>query len=95
MQNQHQLEFGLTVSQGWRGGDLPLEEDNDPLSKNSLMNLIGCTPYHPSPNSIKFSFTHFIYLPSNSLNSIVYLFVCFLSTSLPQKIQLVAFDALR
>ncbi|MFZ0897212.1 MAG: hypothetical protein WAZ77_22140 [Candidatus Nitrosopolaris sp.] len=33
MRKQHELEFGLTIPQGWRGGDLPLEEENDPVKQ--------------------------------------------------------------
>jgi len=33
-EKNNNLQFGLTISQGWRGGDLPLEEDEtkwDPI----------------------------------------------------------------
>ena len=38
MQRHHELEFGLTISQGWRGGDLPLEEENDPVKQYEFSN---------------------------------------------------------
>ncbi|MGB6592943.1 MAG: hypothetical protein WBE68_15705 [Candidatus Nitrosopolaris sp.] len=28
---KNEFEFGLTIPQGWRGGDLPLEEENNPV----------------------------------------------------------------
>ena len=27
------IKFGLAIPQGWRGGDLPLEEENIPFAK--------------------------------------------------------------
>jgi hypothetical protein len=42
MQKQHELEFGLTVPQGWRGGDLPLEE-NDPVKQYEFSKSISVT----------------------------------------------------
>jgi hypothetical protein len=33
MQKQRGLEFGLNIPQGWRGGNLPLEEENDPVKQ--------------------------------------------------------------
>jgi len=27
------LQFGLTIPQGWKGGDLPLEEENNPVKQ--------------------------------------------------------------
>jgi len=43
MQKQHELEFGLTVPQGWRGGDLPLEEENDPVKQYEFPKSISVT----------------------------------------------------
>ena len=43
MQKQHELEFGLTVPQGWRGGDLPLEEENDPVKQYEFSKSISVT----------------------------------------------------
>jgi F420-dependent oxidoreductase-like protein len=33
MKKENELEFGLTIPQGWRGGDLPLEEENNPVKQ--------------------------------------------------------------
>ncbi|MRN69200.1 MAG: TIGR03560 family F420-dependent LLM class oxidoreductase [Nitrosopumilales archaeon] len=41
MQKQHELEFGLTIPQGWRGGDLPLEEENDPAKQYEFSKSIS------------------------------------------------------
>jgi len=32
-EKQNNLQFGLTIPQGWRGGDLPLEEENNPAKQ--------------------------------------------------------------
>jgi hypothetical protein len=29
----NKLEFGMTIPQGWRGGDLPLEEENNAVKQ--------------------------------------------------------------
>jgi hypothetical protein len=31
-EKNNNLQFGLTIPQGWRGGDLPIEEENNPVS---------------------------------------------------------------
>jgi hypothetical protein len=36
-------EFGLTIPQGWRGGDLLLEEENDPAKQYEISKLISIT----------------------------------------------------
>ena len=41
MRKQHELEFGLTIPQGWRGGDLPLEEENDPVKQYEFSKSIS------------------------------------------------------
>ena len=38
---QKELEFGLTIPQGWRGGDLPLEEENNPVKQYEFSKLIS------------------------------------------------------
>ena len=32
-EKNNNLQFGLTIPQGWRGGDLPLEEENNPVKQ--------------------------------------------------------------
>jgi Transposase DDE domain len=38
-----EFEFGLTIPQGWRGGDLPLEEENNPVKQYEFSKLISVT----------------------------------------------------
>ena len=37
----NKLEFGLTIPQGWRGGDLPLEEENNPVKQYEFSKSIS------------------------------------------------------
>jgi hypothetical protein len=39
--NENKLQFGLTIPQGWRGGDLPLEEENNPVKQYSFSKSIA------------------------------------------------------
>ena len=32
-EKNNNIQFGLTIPQGWRGGDLPLEEENNPVKQ--------------------------------------------------------------
>ena len=59
MQKQHELEFGLTVPQGWRGGDLPLEEENDPVKQYEFSKSISVTADSIGFDSI-YAYDHFI-----------------------------------
>ena len=42
-ENDSKLLFGLTIPQGWRGGDLPLEEENDPIKQYEFSKSIAIT----------------------------------------------------
>ena len=74
MQKQHELEFGLTVPQGWRGGDLPLEEENDPVKQYEFSKSISVTADSIGFDSI-YAYDHFItfYIDDRNKN----IFECF------------------
>ena len=74
MQNQHELEFGLTVPQGWRGGDLPLEEENDPVKQYEFSKSISVTADNIGFDSI-YAYDHFIPFYSDDRNKNI--FECF------------------
>jgi hypothetical protein len=38
-----EFEFGLTIPQEWRGGDLPLEEENNPVKQYEFSKSISFT----------------------------------------------------
>ena len=42
-ENDSKLLFGLTIPQGWRRGDLPLEEENDPIKQYEFSKSIAIT----------------------------------------------------
>jgi len=74
MQKQHELEFGLTVPQGWRGGDLPLEEENDPVKQYEFSKSISVTADRIGFDSI-YAYDHFIPFYSDDRNKNI--FECF------------------
>ena len=74
MQKQHELEFGLTVPQGWRGGDLPLEEENDPVKQYEFSKSISVTADSIGFDSI-YAYDHFIPFYSDDRNKNI--FECF------------------
>ena len=59
MRKQHELEFGLTIPQGWRGGDLPLEEENDPVKQYEFSKSMAVTADSIGFDSI-YAYDHFI-----------------------------------
>ena len=74
MQKQHELEFGLTMPQGWRGGDLPLEEENDPVKQYEFSKSISVTADNIGFDSI-YAYDHFIPFYSDDRNKNI--FECF------------------
>ena len=46
------IKFGLAIPQGWRGGDFPLEEENDPVSQYEFSKSIATTADNLNFNSI-------------------------------------------
>jgi F420-dependent oxidoreductase-like protein len=57
--NKKDFEFGLTIPQGWRGGDLPLEEENDPIKQYEFSKKIALAAEETRFNSI-YAYDHFI-----------------------------------
>ena len=74
MQKQHELEFGLTIPQGWRGGDLLLEEENDPVKQYEFSKSISVTADSIGFDSI-YAYDHFIPFYSDDRNKNI--FECF------------------
>lgn len=40
---ENKVQFGLTIPQGWRGGDLPLQQENDPVKQYEFSKFISIT----------------------------------------------------
>jgi F420-dependent oxidoreductase-like protein len=57
--NNNQLQFGLAIPQGWRGGDLPLEEENNPIKQYEFSKCIATMADNLSFESI-YAYDHFI-----------------------------------
>ena len=53
------IKFGLAIPQGWRGGDFPLEEENDPVSQYEFSKSIATTADNLNFNSI-YAYDHLI-----------------------------------
>lgn len=58
-ENNNKLLFGLTIPQGWRGGDLPLEEENDPIKQYEFSKSIAITADNLGFNML-YTYDHFI-----------------------------------
>lgn len=53
------LQFGLTIPQGWRGGDLPLEQENNPVKQFEFSKEIAITADNLDFDSI-YAYDHLI-----------------------------------
>jgi alkanesulfonate monooxygenase SsuD/methylene tetrahydromethanopterin reductase-like flavin-dependent oxidoreductase (luciferase family) len=53
------LQFGLSIPQGWRGGDLPLEEENNPVKQYEFSKTIATLADNLDFNSI-YAYDHLI-----------------------------------
>jgi F420-dependent oxidoreductase-like protein len=57
--NNNNIKFGLTIPQGWRGGDLPLEEENNPIKQYEFSKSISTTADNSNFDSI-YGYDHLI-----------------------------------
>ena len=53
------IKFGLAIPQGWRGGDFPLEEENDPVNQYEFSKSIATTADNLNFTSI-YAYDHLI-----------------------------------
>jgi F420-dependent oxidoreductase-like protein len=53
------IQFGLTIPQGWRGGDLPLEQENNPAKQFAFSKEIAITADNLGFDSI-YAYDHLI-----------------------------------
>ena len=73
-----EFEFGLTIPQGWRGGDLPLEEENNPVKQYEFSKSISVTADSIGFDSI-YAYDHLIPFYSDDTNKNI--FECFILLS--------------
>src|ERR687895_907538 len=55
----YKLQFGLTIPQGWRSGDLPLEKENNPAKQYEFSKSIAITANNLGFDSL-YAYDHFI-----------------------------------
>ena len=53
------IKFGLAIPQGWRGGDLPLEEENNPICQYEFSKSIATAADNLNFDSI-YAYDHLI-----------------------------------
>jgi F420-dependent oxidoreductase-like protein len=53
------VQFGLAIPQGWRGGDLPLEEENNPINQYAFSKSIATTADNLNFDSV-YAYDHLI-----------------------------------
>jgi hypothetical protein len=75
---KNDLEFGLTIPQGWRGGDLPLEEENNPVKQYEFSKSISVTADSIGFDSI-YAYDHLIPFYSDDRNKNIFVLSCILS----------------
>jgi F420-dependent oxidoreductase-like protein len=58
-EKNNEIQFGLTIPQGWRGGDLPLEEENNPVKQFAFSKEVAITADNLGFDSI-YAYDHLI-----------------------------------
>ena len=74
MKEERGLEFGLSIPQGWRGGDLSLEEENDPIKQYEFSKSVSIEADKLGFSSI-YAYDHLIPFRSRDRNKNI--FECF------------------
>ena len=70
----YKLQFGLTIPQGWRGGDLPLEQENNPAKQYEFSKSISILADNLGFDSL-YAYDHLIPHYKNDLEKNI--FECF------------------
>jgi F420-dependent oxidoreductase-like protein len=71
---ENKVQFGLTIPQGWRGGDLPLQQKNDPVKQYEFSKSISVEADNIGFDSI-YAYDHLIPYCKNDVNKNI--FECF------------------
>ena len=58
-EKNNDIQFGLTIPQGWRGGDLPLEEENNPVKQYEFSKSVAIAADNLGFHSI-YAYDHLI-----------------------------------
>ena len=68
---ENKVQFGLTIPQGWRGGDLPLQQENDPVKQYEFSKFISITADNIGFDSI-YAYDHLIPYYKNDVNKNIF-----------------------
>ena len=68
---ENKVQFGLTIPQGWRGGDLPLQQENDPVKQYEFSKSISITADNIGLDSI-YAYDHLIPYYKNDVNKNIF-----------------------
>ena len=67
----NKVQFGLTIPQGWRGGDLSLQQENDPVKQYEFSKSISIAADNIGFDSI-YTYDHLIPFNRNDLNKNIF-----------------------
>jgi F420-dependent oxidoreductase-like protein len=68
---QSKIEFGLAIPQGWRGGDLPLQQENNPIKQYEFSKSISVVADNIGFDSI-YAYDHLIPFSRHDLNKNIF-----------------------
>ena len=68
---EDKVQFGLAIPQGWRGGDLPLQQENDPVKQYEFSKIISIAADNIGFDSI-YAYDHLIPFYRNDLNKNIF-----------------------
>ncbi|MGH9963720.1 MAG: hypothetical protein ACRD5E_02675 [Nitrososphaeraceae archaeon] len=68
---QSEIEFGLAIPQGWRGGDLPLQQENNPVKQYEFSKSISIAADNIGFDSI-YAYDHLIPFSGHDLNKNIF-----------------------
>ena len=68
---ENKVQFGLTIPQGWRGGDLPLQQENDPVKQYEFSKFISIAADNIGFDSI-YAYDHLIPYYKNDANKNIF-----------------------
>jgi F420-dependent oxidoreductase-like protein len=68
---ENKVQFGLTIPQGWRGGDLPLQQENDPVKQYEFSKSISIAADNIGFDAI-YAYDHLIPYYKNDVNKNIF-----------------------
>jgi alkanesulfonate monooxygenase SsuD/methylene tetrahydromethanopterin reductase-like flavin-dependent oxidoreductase (luciferase family) len=68
---QSKIEFGIAIPQGWRGGDLPLQQENNPVKQYEFSKSISIAVDNIGFDSI-YAYDHLIPFSGHDLNKNIF-----------------------